>query len=153
MRIRKMFLLAGSIIITLIVLAVAWLLTTSKSVLWSYSESGEISPIPTFAILNPFREKKTETESYKILESIKGGHCNAIVLELGVNDRYRSLCANFMDDPLEDWKLVFREDKGNTVTLFYQTKSASEHKFDDSIGVTLQKEDDKWRLTDIGSIY
>lgn len=141
------------ICILFLIVAVVWLNTTSRSVLWSYREQGAVSRLPVLAIFNPFRERKVEEMSEEVLRSIRNGNCREVVSELGASDRYESLCENLMADGLDDWKLVFREDKANMVSLFYRVKRVSSEGYDSELGVTFNSENEQQRLVDIGTIY
>ncbi|MEZ5307984.1 MAG: hypothetical protein R2684_12635 [Pyrinomonadaceae bacterium] len=127
---------------------------TSRSVVWSYTEEGSVSRLPIFVLFNPFRDKAVESASEEALKSIRNGRCKEVVRGLRRSDRYRSLCENLKSDSIIDWKMVFREDRSNDVTVFYKTKRASSETFDDEIGITFNSENRRsWRLTDIGTIY
>ena len=153
MRLRNMLMLVSLITVSLILFGMVWLLTTSKSVIWSFSESGQVSPMPTFAIFNPFRETKSESEAERGLRSIREGLCHDLTFNLGHKERYDSLCENLRNDNLKDWKLAFREDHNNTVTLFYRTSTASDSSFNSAIMLKLEKQAEQWHLIDIGSVY
>lgn len=150
---RTHVMVALLIIFILLLTGVIWLNTISRPVIWSYKEKGEISRLPTFVIFNPFRDKKTEAESDRILQSIKDGRCSELVAELGSSDRHRSLCANLTEDGLIEWKLVFREDNVNTVNLFYSTKRVSSDTYDDELLVSFDIGSEQARLTNIGPIH
>lgn len=153
MRLQKMFVLAGVIVILLIVLTVAWLLTTSKSVVWSYSERGEVSSTPTFAIFNPFREKKSEAEAERFLNILKNEGCEKAVLSLNNQRNYDDLCERESRYKLEDWKLSYRKDGEKTVELYYRVKRASDSNYSGDMRFDLEQKTDGWKVTDIEAIY
>jgi hypothetical protein len=131
-----------------------WLKMTTKSVIWSYKEPGAAAKLPAYVIFNPFRERRSEMKADEILSSIDGGHCNEIISELPSKDRYRSLCENIHYSPRGEWKLVFREDNANAVTLFYVARTPGEKGFSYEMLITLDEDDNgKWRLVDLGPIY
>ena len=139
--------------VLLLIVGIVWLNTTSKSVLWAFRERDAVSTVPFLVIFNPFRDKKAEVASEEALTAIRNGNCNDVLSGLHATDRHRSLCENLMADSLDKWRLVFREDHGNSVTLLYRTKRVSRKEFDGEISVTLTLQNDRMRLIDIGPVY
>lgn len=153
MRIRKMFMFTGLVIFTVLVLGVVWLLTTPKSVIWSYSENGEISSTPTFSIFNPFREKESEAEAERFLNILKNGDCKRAISSLHDQRNHEDLCERESRNKLESWKLTHREDSPKTVVLFYRAKRGSSSIYSGEMQFELTEDTDEWKITDIGFIY
>ncbi len=145
--------ITGLIIISIILLGVAWLLTTSKSVIWSYSENGEVSSTPTFAIFNPFREGKSEAEAERFLNLLKDGDCKKAISGLHDQKDHEDLCERESRNKLEDWELTHREDGPKTVVLFYRAKRGASSIYSGEMQFEITKDTDEWKITDIGFIY
>lgn len=145
--------LIGLAIFTLSMLGVFWLLMSPKSIVWTFRESGDISPIPSVVIFNPFRDKKPEAEVEKFLNDLKNGDCKEIMNDLHSQKDDSDMCESIASYKLEDWKLIYRKDNEKTTELYYRVKK---HSNPDNIWerrIDLEKKEDEWVVTDIGSIY
>ena len=154
MKLRKMFIIASLVSLLVIISGVIWLLVFPKPVIWSFKESGNFSPIPMFAVFNPFREKQSEVEAEKILNLLRNGDCEKVILNLKYQDgSYKYLCENESSNKLEAWELVYRKDSEKTVELFYRIKRFPDSKYIWNLRIDLEKVEKEWKVTDIGSIY
>jgi len=149
-----MFISASLVSLLVITLGVIWLLVFSKPVIWSFKESGDVSPVPSFAIFNPFREKQSEVEAEKVLNLLKNGDCEKVIMNLKYKDgRYEYLCENELSNKLEAWELAYRKDGEKTVELFYRIKRFPDSEYIWNLKIDLEKVENEWEVTDIGSIY
>ena len=148
-----MFVFVGVVFTALIVLGAAWLLTTSKSVIWSYSESGEASSTPTFSVFNPFRDKKPEAEAERFLTTLKAEGCEKAIESLTIQRSFEDMCERESRYKLEDWKLHYRKDGEKSVELYYRVKRVSDSTYSGNMRFDLGTEPDGWKITEIEAIY
>lgn len=149
-----MFILVSLVSLLVIILGIIWLLVFPKPIIWSFKESGNFSPIPIFAVFNPFREKQSEAEAEKVLNLLKNGDCEKVILNLKYNDgRYEYLCENESRNKLEDWELSYRKDGEKTVELFYRIKRFPDSEYIWNLKIDLEKVENGWKVMDAGSIY
>lgn len=152
MKLRKMLISAVFIGLLVVVLGVLWLLTSSKSVIWTFKESGDPSGEPSFVVFNPFREKRSEAEAEKVLNLLKSGECQKAVQNLDNGD-YAELCEKESLYPLEDWKLSNRNDIEGLVKLFYRVKRKPRPDYFEGVWIDLEQTANGWRVTDIEAVY
>ncbi|MGB7068407.1 MAG: hypothetical protein WBD22_02845 [Pyrinomonadaceae bacterium] len=152
MKLRKMLISAVLISLLVIVLGVLWLLTTNKSVIWSFRESGDPSGEPSFVIFNPFRGKQPEATAEELLNLLKNGECPKAVRNLKGGD-YAELCERESQYPLEDWKLSNRNDIEGLAKLYYRVKRASHPDYNGQLWIDLEETANGWKVTDIEAVY
>ncbi|MEW6362159.1 MAG: hypothetical protein AB1477_08605 [Acidobacteriota bacterium] len=148
-----MFALIGLTTFALVMLGVFWLLMFPKSVVWSFRESGGVSPVPGIVIFNPFRDKKPEAEAEKFLSLLKNDDCEKTVTNLPSQRENADICESVALYKLEDWKLIYRKDSEKTVELYYRVKNSSNPDYVWERRIDLEKTGNEWKVTDIGSIY
>lgn len=126
---------------------------SSKSVIWSFRESGSISGEPGIVIFNPFRERKSEAEAEKFLNLLKNGDCENAILSLENPRNYEDICERESRHKLEDWKLSNRKDSEQSVKLYYRLKRASYSGYDGQMWIDVEKKTDGWKVREIEAIY
>lgn len=153
MRSRNMFIFIGLVVVSLVGLAVGWLLTTPKPVLWSLAESGDPSSVPTYVIFNPFRDKAPEGEAEQFLTILKEGGCEKAVAGLRIHRDFSDMCERESRYKLENWKLSYRKDSVKTVELYYSVSRPPISDFTGDMRIDLEEVDGKWSIKDINAIY
>ena len=152
MKSSKMSILV-SLVSLLVIIGIVWLLLFSKSVIWSFKESGSVSSIHSFVIFNPFREKKSEAEAENFLNLLKNEGCEKAVLNLKSERDYKDICEKESLYKLENWELSNRKDTEHSVKLYYRVKRTSYSGYDGQLWLDIEKASDGWTVTDINSIY
>jgi len=143
-----------SIVFFLLALALVGLLTTSKSVIWTFRENGNPSSIPSFVIFNPFREKRSEAKAEEFLTLLKNQKCEeAITGSPGISLNTQDMCERERQNRLEDWELSYRKDGDGKVELFYRVKRVPSESYSSEMCIELKKETDTWKVTCLESIY
>lgn len=152
---KKMIIGAGLIILFVMVLGLSWLIITRNPIIWTFRESGNPSPIPMYAIFNPFRDKKPEIDAENLLIQFKNGNCEEVLLNMVAQEKYVEICERESRFKLLDWRLRYREDKERKAELYYsimrEPDPDSDFKWSMRIGV--EQINGEWKITDIGSIY
>ncbi len=153
MRLQKMSVLVGIVILAIVALGVIWLLLLSKSVVWSFKDKGEASIEPTFVVFNPFRDKDSESEAEKFLLLLKNGECEKVILILERKEKYADMCERESLNKLEDWMLSNRKDNGESVKLYYRLKRSPATNYSGEMWFDLEKEVGKWKVKNIEAVY
>ena len=119
------------------------------SVLYKYKDRAAVDPgADPFVIFNPFRDKTPEIEAEKVFESLKNGNCEHIGLNVNID------CEQQNQYKLKSWDLADRIENSDQINLHYKAYYyGDENNYYKNIGVTLQKDSDKWKVSNYGLWY
>lgn len=120
-----------------------------SSVIYKYKDKAAVdSADGLFVIFNPFRDKTPEIEAEKFLEVLKNGNCEQLQSNVNID------CERENQYSLKFWQIVDREEKGNHINLHFKAYYyGDENNYYKNIGVTLQKDSNRWKVTNYGLWY
>lgn len=130
--------------------------TRSRPVVSGYVLRGDPVKEPSFAIFNPFRDRKPEQRADEFLTRLQKGDCESAMRELSPAasvDYQTTTCERERTLRLRSWKLQNRRDENNRVRLYYEV---TREQYSDNVGqiwVTVEKGRDDWQVTRYDRYY
>ena len=136
------------------VTAAGLFVTRSRSVVCSFTESGDPVHEPVFAVLNPFRDRAPERAAESVLEDLKrNDYARALSKIDDPNAAKEEIAAQDREHRLQSWRLTNRSDRGTTTRLFYWADRSTRGSHDLPLWMTLEQVRGHWHVKSYETWY